>query len=57
MAVTPEQIADMDQASKAMADTFPTLWWGLFKGCVDKGFTREEALELVKAQIRENKGA
>lgn len=48
---TPEQIADMDQAMKVMIDTYPVFWWGLFSNCVDEGFTREEALELVKTQI------
>lgn len=56
MGITPEEIAEMDQSTQLMVDTFPGLWWGLFKGCTDRGFTREEALELVKIQIRTGKG-
>lgn len=51
MMATPKQISDFDQATKQMVDSFPDFWWSLFKECMDLGFTRAEALELVKAQI------
>ena len=50
--LTPEQLSQLDQEAATIIDHFPSFWWGLFKGCTDKGFTREEALELVKTQIR-----
>ncbi len=43
--------SEIDQANAAIADMFPTCWWGLYKGCVDKGFTPEESLRLVITYI------
>lgn len=50
--ITPKHIVELDQATKVMIDQFPPFWWGLFKKSIDLGFTRDEALELVKTQIR-----
>lgn len=51
MTLNPKDVADFDQASKAIIDGFPVLWWGLYKGCVDQGFTEGQAIALVMTYI------
>lgn len=49
--MTPEDVAKADQASKALADLLPSLWRGIYKGCVNQGFSESESLELLKIYI------
>lgn len=41
-----------DQKLAEIRDSLPAIWWAYFSGCVDKGFTREEALSVLKCWIR-----
>jgi hypothetical protein len=34
-----------------MIDNLPQLWYGLFRKCVEEGFTEQQALELVKTFV------
>ena len=43
--------AEIDQSFEMMVEIFPPLWRGLFEGCREKGFTEEQAMELVKTYI------
>lgn len=43
--------AKLDQSSALLAEMLPPLWWGIYKACVDEGFTESQALELVKTYL------
>lgn len=44
-------ITELDQALAQSVDTFPTLWWGIYKNCIKEGFTEEQTMELLKTWI------
>jgi len=46
-----KQRAMMDQSIAALSEMLPDLWWGLFQGCVEKGFSEEQAIELIKQYV------
>jgi len=46
--MTPKDSANMDQFGEAIKDHFCTMLWVFFSGCLEKGFSREEALILAK---------
>lgn len=39
--------AAMDQGIAQITETFPVLWHGLYMGCIEQGFTEQQALALV----------
>ena len=41
-------IAETDQLMAYLRDAPPRILWNFFTGCMEKGFTRTEALELSK---------
>jgi len=41
----------MDQGTEFVGEFFPPLLWKLYKGCVRKGFTSEQAIELTKTYL------
>ena len=43
---------EYDQDAACLADVLPKMWWGLYRGCMEEGFTREESLMLVRAYVR-----
>ena len=43
--------AEIDQSFEMMVEMLPPLWRGLFEGCKAKGFTDDQAMELVKIYI------
>jgi hypothetical protein len=43
--------AEFDQAQATLVETFPPLWRGLYRNCMEVGFSEEEAMELVKTYI------
>ena len=51
MPIDPKDLAAFDQDCKIICETFPPLWFSLYTGCVEEGFTEVQALELVKAYI------
>lgn len=42
--------ADMDQ-KLAEVRVLLTLWWSIYSGCLEKGFTEQQAIELLKVFI------
>lgn len=40
--------AKFDQEIASMRDSLPTIWWALYSGAVDKGFTTSQALALTQ---------
>lgn len=49
--MTPKELAKADQVLSMIADMLPPVWWNLFDGCIEKGFTRDEALSILKTYI------
>ncbi len=47
----PIDIAELDQVTKLMGESFPPLWWNMFSNCKKEGFTEPQAMELVKTFI------
>ena len=45
-------MADWSQAIAGLTEMCPPMWWGLFKGCKEQGFTDEQAMRLVIAFIK-----
>ncbi len=43
--------ADNDRKLAELRDFLPALWWALYSGCLEKGFSEIQALELVKVFI------
>lgn len=35
----------------AVRELFPPIWWGLYVGLQEQGFTKDQALQLVKTYI------
>ena len=48
----PKQIAEWSQAVATLAEICPPMWWGLFKGCKEEGFTDDQAMQLVVAFMK-----
>ena len=40
-----------DQDLAKLRDMLPAVWWAIYSGCIDKGFSKEQALLLVIAYI------
>lgn len=49
--MTPEEQAKLDQATAALADHLPALWWRLYSNCVKCGFTPDQAIDLLHTYI------
>lgn len=45
--------AEFDQQLAEFKDTIPKLYWALYAGCQNEGFTKEEAMEIVIATIQQ----
>jgi hypothetical protein len=43
--------AEFDQQVASIRDELPSCWWALYKGCMEKGFSEIQALELLKTWI------
>lgn len=43
--------AEFDQMLANMRDVLPSMWWSVYVGCTDKGFSPAQALELTKTYI------
>lgn len=44
--------ATNDQAISWMVENYPALWWGLYKGNLDKGFDPIQSLSLLMCYIQ-----
>lgn len=42
---------NFDQSSAFIGDNFPPMWRRIYLGCIDAGFTPEDALSLLKVYI------
>lgn len=42
---------NQDQILAEIRDSIPGLWWALYSGCLEAGFSEYQAFELVKAWI------
>jgi len=57
MANEPFEEQDAHGQEQTMAEirtTIPRLWWALYTGAMEQGFSAAQALELVKASIHAN---
>ncbi len=43
--------AETEQSIAAIRETLPAMWWGMYQGCIDQGFSTEQAMSLVEMQI------
>lgn len=43
-----------DQVAASIRDQFPPVWWGLYTGCMERGFTEKQAFALVTTFILSN---
>lgn len=43
----PKKIAEIDQAAAMLVETLPTMLHGLYKGCLEQGFTEPQAMSIV----------
>lgn len=41
----------LEQALAELTEVFPSLWWQLYTGCREQGFSAEQAMDLVKTYI------
>ena len=45
--MNPEDIHKIDQAMAAMGEFLPKLWWSIYQGCIDQGFTKDQAFSIL----------
>lgn len=43
--------AEIDQGLAAARETITALWWSMFVGAKEKGFSEQQAIDLVKTYI------
>lgn len=43
--------AQRDQDLATIRDSLPAMWWSLYQGCIDAGFTETDAMKLVRTFI------
>jgi hypothetical protein len=43
--------SEFEQNRSVLVEMLPPLWRGLYLGCINEGFTEEDAMRLVCAQI------
>lgn len=49
--IDPNKLAEYDQNLAFACEHNPRLYWGLFKGYKEAGFTEEQAMDLIRTQI------
>ena len=49
--MTPQQKAEFDQKLAEHREILPGIWWALYSGSVEKGFSEEQAMDLLKTHI------
>jgi len=42
---------ETDQVIAQMRDLTPAIWWALYTGMLEKGFTSEQAMRLLEVQV------
>lgn len=48
----PDELAEFDQNAAKLRESLPTMWWAVYSGCVDKGFTAEQSLVILLEFMR-----
>ena len=43
--------ADLDQAQALLKEALPSMWWAMFRGSLEAGFTHMESMDLVKTFV------
>lgn len=54
MTMTPDEQKkqiEMDQAMAAARDILPAMWWAIFNGCKNVGFTPAQAMNLTMCYV------
>jgi len=46
----------MEQSSTFVIDNFPRLWFGLYRQCMEEGFSETQSMSLVKVYINTTLG-
>ena len=46
-----EKRAELDQALAEVKEAWPAMFWGLYKGYQEQGFSEPQSFELVKTHI------
>ena len=49
---TPQMIQQFEHGSTVIIDYFPPLWYGIYKKCVEEGFSEQQAMQCVCAYIQ-----
>ncbi len=49
--LNPDIRAELEQDQAFLVEALPPLWWGLYKNCIEEGFTNTDALSLVETFI------
>ena len=47
---------DMDQSATFVIDNFPRLWFGLYRQCMEEGFSETQSMSLVKVYMNTTLG-
>ncbi len=48
----PKKRSEMDQAQAFLGELYPPLWRKLYLGCVEEGFSEDQAFRLLRTYIR-----
>lgn len=51
MSKTPATTSEIEQAAAEVRDGLTTLWWGMYTGCLERGFTEAQAMSLLMTVI------
>jgi len=46
----------MEQSSTFVIDNFPRLWFGLYRQCMEEGFSETQSMSLVKVYMNTTLG-
>ena len=45
--------SELEQERKMIREEFCSLWWQVFEGSLEQGFSEQQAFELVKIMVKE----
>lgn len=43
---------EFDQQMASLRDGLPSVWWALYDGCLNKGFSADQSMQLLIAFIQ-----
>lgn len=47
----PAKRAEVEQGLAMLVEALPPIWWGLFNGCKEQGFTEAQAMQCLTVFI------